>query len=213
MLKEKRDKRFISILSIILVLLGIAIISIQNINNKIQEKEDIELLESFISTQESISDVIEINTNDTESNIIKQSIDNSYLAVLEIPRINLKRGFFDKNSKKNNVNKNVYMLKESEMPTIQNSNLILAAHSGNSRVAFFNDLKKLKLDDEAIINYNGQNFIYKLMNYYEIDKTGKANIVRNNDKTTLTLITCKQKTKKQYIFIFELQKVEGGQSE
>ena len=45
------------------------------------------------------------------------------------------------------------------------------------------------------------------MNIYEIEKTGKANIVRNGSKTTLTLITCKGNEDKQLVVISELIRV------
>ena len=45
------------------------------------------------------------------------------------------------------------------------------------------------------------------MNIYEIEKTGKANIVRNGNKTTLTLITCKGNEDKQLVVISELIRV------
>ena len=39
---------------------------------------------------------------------------------------------------------------------------------------------------------------------YLIDKTGTAEIIRNKNKSTLTLITCKHNTNKQIIVIAEL---------
>ena len=47
---------------------------------------------------------------------------------------------------------------------------------------------------------------YRLVKRYEIEKTGIANISRNGKKTTLTLITCKDNSNKQLVFIFELEK-------
>ena len=40
--------------------------------------------------------------------------------------------------------------------------------------------------------------------FYDIDKTGTANIVRNAEKNTLTLITCRHNTNKQIVYICEL---------
>ena len=48
---------------------------------------------------------------------------------------------------------------------------------------------------------------YKLVNYYEVDKNGVVQIIKNNDINCLTLITCKKNTNKQLVFIFELKKV------
>lgn len=211
-IKDKKYKVLISILSTIFILIGVSLIVFNQINNTIKYNEDIKLLDDFDTNQENVSDVIEMNTSKDTTTISHKS-NESYLAVLEIPKINLRRGFFNKTSNNNNVNKNIYLLKESQMPNIDKGNLILAAHSGNSRVAFFNELNKLTNKDEANIIYNGKKYVYELINCYEIDKTGKANIVRNSEKTTLTLITCKRKTKKQFVFIFELKMIEGGESE
>ena len=53
----------------------------------------------------------------------------------------------------------------------------------------------------------GRTYNYKLVNTYEIEKTGTAHIKRNGEKNTLTLITCKHNTNKQLVFIFELNEI------
>ena len=54
------------------------------------------------------------------------------------------------------------------------------------------------------IFYNGSEYKYKVVNIYDIQKTGNANIVRNANKSTLTLITCRHNTDKQIVVICEL---------
>ena len=39
---------------------------------------------------------------------------------------------------------------------------------------------------------------------YDIEKTGKAEIIKNKNTTTLTLITCRHNTNKQIVIICEL---------
>lgn len=114
-----------------------------------------------------------------------------YVAILEIPQIDLKMGLVGKNSNDNNVDKNIQILDGSEFPNKINTNLILASHSGTSKVSFFNDLYKLSIGDTIYIYYNDYKYIYKLDNIYEIKKTGAVDIIRNKDKNTITLITCK----------------------
>ena len=92
------------------------------------------------------------------------------------------------------------------MPDEENGNFILAGHNGTSKVSYFKNLTKLKKDDLAYIYYSGNKYVYKLVNSYDIEKTGEADIIRNGQKTTLTLITCRHNTDKQIIFIFELIK-------
>ena len=66
--------------------------------------------------------------------------DSKYIAVLEIPKINLKRGFLDINSRYNNVKYNVTVIKGSTFPGEPNNNLILAAHSGVCSICYFDKL-------------------------------------------------------------------------
>ena len=90
------------------------------------------------------------------------------------------------------------------MPDVKNGNLILAAHRGNSSVSFFDKLYKLEIGDEANITYNNKVYKYKLVNTYLEEKDGSIAIYRDENKNTLTLITCTKKDKKtQTVFIFE----------
>ena len=137
-----------------------------------------------------------------------KNISEMYIGVLKIKKVNLNRGFYDKKSKLNKVSKNIQVLDESDMPDIEFGNVILAAHSGNSSVSFFKNLSKLKINDYAFIYYKNKEYKYSLKRIYEIEKNGTAIIKRDINKNTLTLITCKSKTKKQIVFIFELEKIE-----
>ena len=90
------------------------------------------------------------------------------------------------------------------MPDKEKGNVILAGHSGNSSVSYFRKLNKLENNDEVIISYNGKDYVSRMVNSYEIEKNGYAHILRNAEKTTLTLITCKHNTNKQLIVMCEL---------
>ena len=90
------------------------------------------------------------------------------------------------------------------MPDQENGNVILAAHSGNGRTAFFRNLDKMQIDDTVSIFYNGYEYKYRMINTYDIEKTGTAEITRNGQKSTLTLITCRHNTNKQIVIICEL---------
>lgn len=211
--KENKSKnvksRFLIIGSLLFIVIGISIVGFkyyESYNKKQIEKQKIEdFLDEQKNADSSVDLIIEENTNEivTEKDESNQNT-NNYIALLEIPKINLKKGIYPKNSSLNNVNKNVKLLKESDMPDKINGNFILAGHSGNSKVSYFKNLSKLKKDDIAYVYYNGARLMYKLVNSYDIEKTGIADIVRNGQKTTLTLITCKHNTNKQTVFIFEL---------
>ena len=124
---------------------------------------------------------------------------------LKIAKINLYKGLYSVDSGKNNVKYNIEILSKSNMPNEENGNLILAAHSGNGKNAYFNDLRKLVLNDIVSVFYKNVEYKYKVVDIYEINKTGKAVIRRNKNKNTLTMITCSIKDKtKQIVIISEL---------
>ncbi len=133
----------------------------------------------------------------------KKAVKYNYIAVLKIPKINLEKGLFSKGDKYNSVNFGLEILKESDSPDVINGNVIIAGHSGTANISYFRNLHKLEVGDQATIFYGGKTYNYKLVNSYEINKNGKAKIVRNNKKSTMTLITCKHNTDKQVVFIFE----------
>lgn len=140
----------------------------------------------------------------------KKTSNYNYIGVLEIPKINIKRGFLNIKDKENNVNKNLQVIKGSDMPNVKNGNLIIAAHSGNSYISYFKNLHKLSNDDVAYVYFNNIKYTYKVAGKYDAEKNGKVTIHRDNKKNTLTLITCSQTDKtKQIVYILELESEEN----
>lgn len=134
-----------------------------------------------------------------------QKISKDYLAILEIPAIQVKNYLYDLDSPLNHVNKNVFVVKGSTMPTIEYSNLILAAHSGFGSKAFFHNLDKLQMQDIANIYYEGKIYTYKLVDIYQEEKDGTITIHREPRKKHLILITCDKVNKNlQNVFVFEI---------
>ena len=132
-------------------------------------------------------------------------INYNYIGVLEIPKINLKRGFLDLNSRYNNVDYNVTLIKGSTFPDNDKSSLILAAHSGVCSICYFNNLFNLSFGNQAYVYYNNIKYIYSLVDIYEVDKVGTVAIHRDYSKKGLVLITCTTNSDtKQTVFIFEL---------
>ena len=151
----------------------------------------------------------EVNTDEEETNTKNYQDIESYIGYLEIPKIKFRRGFYNTDSKLNTVEANIEIIKGSEMPDVTNGNLIIAGHSGTGWKAFFKNLYKLEVGDEAIVTYAGINYKYKITNIYKQNNTGTVSIKRNYDKTTLTLITCtKDDSSTQTIYIAELDSVE-----
>ena len=76
---------------------------------------------------------------------------------LIINKINLDEELFSINSSENTIEKHVTILKESIYPDDDNSIMIIAAHSGIGRIAYFNELDKLEINDEIVLIYKIKN--------------------------------------------------------
>ena len=207
--KKNKKKGYLFIFGILLIFISIGILVNKYYQrNEIQNIEE-NNLEEFYEIQEEIiqEEIIKEDTSEEQVKVVEKIEKEPYLAVLKIDKIKLEKGIYNISSKNNNVNKNIQLLKESDMPDKENGNVIIAGHSGNSYMAYFKNLVKLNNGDEAKIFYNGKTYIYNLIKSYEVDKTGKVPLVKNKDRQTLTLITCKHNTNKQIVFVFELEKI------
>jgi len=142
--------------------------------------------------KENTSDNVESNEEVQEEEKPTVQVDNpvNYIGYLEIPKINLNKGFFDVNDSNNNVEKNIYVSPTSSYPNVKNGNLIIAGHSGTGWKAFFNNLYRLNKDDYVFVTYGSKKYSYKIDRIYKQNKTGKIAIYRDYEKTTLTLVTC-----------------------
>ncbi len=198
-----------------LIIIGIGILGGKIVNNYLDKKQEQDLINNFYEQQEEyVVDVPVMEEELVEEEVVEQEEKKetttptiNYIAVIKIPKIGLEKGLASKGSYWNNVNRNIEILSESDMPDVENGNVILAGHSGNSGVSYFRKLNKLQNDDTVSIVYNGKEYKYKMVNSYEIEKNGYAHIVRNAEKSTLTLITCKHNTNKQIVVICELVEV------
>mgnify|MGYP004703928395 FL=1 len=154
--------------------------------------------------------VTEENTREEQQHEeLKTQVTNDYIGYLNIPKINLTKGFLDSRSEDNDVEKNILVVDGSNYPDVDKGNFILAGHSGTGWKAFFNDLHKLSAGDIAKITYKDKTYTYQIVNIYTQPKTGKLAIYRNYDKKTLTLITCTNNdSTTQTIYIAELTKEE-----
>ncbi len=193
-MKEKNYLFYRKIITIVLFINTLLLIIIK-LSNLIKINNENYEVNSYLNNYN--EDVGYINNNKNKE---------EYLGILEIKKIKLRKGFYKLNSNLNNVDKNITIVSSSDMPNVNKGNLILASHSGNSSVSYFRYLDKLDMEDIASIYYLGKKYDYKLINYYDVDKNGSVQIIKNNDINTLTLITCKKNTDKQTVFIFELNK-------
>ena len=197
MIRKIRNNIF-TIIGVILILTSAVFLINDIVKNKQTEKLNIELVEEFFEEE---SEVIQEEQVEEKEEVKKEtsSPTYNYIAILEIPSIGLKRGFVDYGSTYNNVKYNIQVIEHSEMPDVENSNLILAAHNGTSNVSFFDDLDSLKEDSLVYIYYDNVKYIYKINNHYEAKKDGKVEIIRNKNKNAITLITCKKNSNDKHL--------------
>ena len=124
---------------------------------------------------------------------------NEIIGTLTIEKIKLEKNLYNLNSPENNVDKNVTLL-------VDNENLIvIAAHSGTGPLAYFNDLDRLKINDEVDLTLHNNTYIFivtKIENQtkdgtIELDKQAEKSLVlttcNKNDKTKQLVLICTEK--------------------
>lgn len=200
MIKKEKNKSQFSIIGSLLIIGATSVILFYNIYNfcinHIEEKQTEEFINNPVVED---TPVIEETTEEVKEEV-KQSEAYNYIGVLEIPKINFKRGFLDIKDKNNNVNKNIQVLENSTMLNVNGGLLVIAGHSGSGRVAFFRNLYKLKENDQIYIYYENIKYIYQVQKYYEETKDGDISIDKNSE-STLVLTTCSQTDKNKQIVI------------
>lgn len=205
-IKRTNSKKSLYFIGSLLIISSLSIIFIHHYNKIVNIQVENEAIEEFYKQETKVEfDSTKVENNSTKTETKKEESNlYEYIAILRIPKINLKRGLVDKNSKYNDIKYNIMIHKSSDSPSEEGGNLILLAHSGNSNISFFKYLYKMKLDDIIYLDYNNNTYKYKLINIYDIEKNGKAPIRKNTTKSSITLITCRNNTNKQIVLIGEL---------
>lgn len=211
--KQKRlSSQVVALIGAIFIVAGIFL----SLSSYIEEKRLIAfdyMNEQFYNDEQVVYDVTTdsvesddtSNDNTTTTNVPSSNQLEHYIGYLEIPKLGFRRGFYDINSSLNTVEGNIEVIKGSSMPNVEKGNLIIAGHSGTGWKAFFNELYRLEVGDEARVLYQGVTYTYRIVNIYKDANTGKLAINRDYNKTTLTLITCTNNdSSTQTIYIAEL---------
>lgn len=144
------------------------------------------------------------NTSISKNEIIKDNnnnsnIDDNLLATLSIKKINLKENIYPLTYKRNNVEEHVSILNGSNLN--DDSLIILAAHSGYGKIAYFNRLDELKVDDRIELTINNKVLVYRLKKSEKQEKTGKIEIIKENTQQ-LILTTCSKDDKSKQLVIY-----------
>lgn len=185
---------------------------LEKMRDEVYSEMKIAMMDKDIPKQVTNADVVDtapvadnVNNNNNGNNQYYEVDYSKYTGVLEIPKIGLKRGFYNVGNRYNNIEYNVTMVSGSNLPDVVNGNLILMAHSGDAYISYFAYLYRLNIGDTAYVTYAGKKYQYKIVNIYEVPKNGIVTVRRNKGKTTLTMITCtKDNDHTQTVYISEL---------
>lgn len=202
MQQKIRRNKIIIVFMFILCFIGLGLLSYNYVLSKIHltfetvnlklygnnEPQEIDDDSTILSTEDTTNENQSSNTS--SNNKINNNSNNKYVGYLEIPKINLNQGLVALKDKNNNVNKNIQTIYPSDWPNVENGNLILASHSGNSSISYFKNLYQLTEGDTVNVYYTDVKYTYKIVNIYDVPKNGKVAIYRDTETTTLTLITC-----------------------
>ena len=142
------------------------------------------------------------NALNISSNIvIKKEEVPKVLMTLDIPSINFTGNIYDKKSKLNDIDKNIIILNDSDLPSDKNGIVLIGGHSGIGQYAYFKNLNKVKIGDKLIITYDNIKYYYEVNNYYLEKKDGNIRINNFNNINKLILYTCNPNDKKNYLVI------------
>lgn len=217
MLKKKQNRLFV--VGLLVILIGVIIGIAPIFASKIKKQNEDNKIDDFLNKKENIvTDKVEVNTedkdfsnvDDKDNELNSNTDDEEYIMILEIPKIGFRKGLYNRDSKYNNIQYNVAILKEADMPDVKNGNLVLAGHNGNANISFFNKLDRLQNGDYIYIYYDEIKYIYEMVDIYDVPKNGQVSINRDKEKSVITLITCKKnESDKQVVYIGNLVRKEN----
>lgn len=128
--------------------------------------------------------------------ILNISKKETNIGSLIIDKINLNQNIYDISNRKNNIEENVTILEGSNFPKL----LILAAHSGTGKIAYFERLDELDINDTIILKYKNKTYKYTVKNIWEEEKNGYIHI-NPNIENQLVLTTCSPNHKNYQLII------------
>jgi len=179
-------------LSILFLLITLLLLSSNSLTIERIKKENEILIEEYFEQEQDVQKEV-------------ASSKEGYLGILEIPKINLKRGFFDFESDKNNVENGLEVINKYCLP-FESCHFILASHSGTAAISFFKNLEKLNRNDSAFLYYHQEKKEYILREIFYQKKNGTISLQETREPE-LILTTCnKENDEIQNVYIFTEKK-------
>lgn len=120
---------------------------------------------------------------------------------IKIDKLNINNDIYEKGSINNNIDKNVIILDDSDYPDKKGGTVLIGAHSGYGKEAYFKNLDKLRIGDIIKLTYKNKLYKYKIDNISKDNKDGKIRLEYKNNKNRLILYTCYPHDKNNYLLV------------
>lgn len=211
LLEIKNKKRLLNIFCIIVLSILISYLMIYlvipKLNNQGRRDEQKKINSFFGMSKKDLEQKQYLENNIVEVQNEQVNTVENYIAVIEIPKINLKKVIYDKKSKYNNLDKNIQILEKSKMFG-EIGNTILVAHSGSSKISFFRNLHKLKENDYIYVYYKNIKYTYTVNQIILEKKTGYISLFELEEENCLILSTCGEENQTQLVVLCNIIKKE-----
>ena len=149
---------------------------------------------------------IDNNSNETKKDDFSNVKVGDEIAIINIPAINLNTVVVE-SIEKQYLNNYVCHFENSAMPG-ENGNFSLAGHSSYRYNEVFNELHKIKLNDEIIIKTLNNEFTYIVKDIYEVNPEDTFVLEQDNEIKELTIVTCTNKGKDRLIVKAQILEAE-----
>ena len=122
MQKKNNNYKDTIVLGVILITIGITLLFNNSVKKEREEafnNMNLLILDSLVVEEVNQEQVTHVEEESTEPEVLQEQVQTNfepYMATLKIPKINLERGFYNKNSSFNNVNYNILFHKNSNYP-------------------------------------------------------------------------------------------------
>ena len=193
---RRKVKRKVKVLVICLIILSVNLkFAIPLLIEELKAMKDRNIVDNYIS---GYNNSIEGTPRKLEE---YKGTQEKYIGAIEIPKLKIRKGLVSPYSKANDVRFNVQFIKPYHFPNEDNKVVILASHSGTSKVSYFDKLRYINLKDSVYIYYKNKKYNYRVIDKYKIRKTGSFIMNNSDKKTLLVLITCDPSNKKKQIVV------------
>ena len=119
------------------------------------------------------------------------------IGLIDIPSLNISTAIVS-GTGKDQIRYYVGHFENTSMPG-ENGNFCIAGHSSTVYNNIFNDLYKIKMDDEIIITTSNGEFTYVVNEIFETEPTNMNVLNQDNDIKELTIVTCANQGKDRLI--------------